>query len=136
MSYNVREHSYVVGGLGVTGQACVRFLLKHNANVKAFDTRQTVTLPDDIETALAGKVTTDTLDAAYFEGIDTLVLSPGLSLNLAQVKLAKQCGVEVIGDVELFARLNQTLSTPKRVMEVIEIQIHLQLSLFSNLELN
>ena len=118
MSYNVREHSYVVGGLGVTGQACVRFLLKHNANVKAFDTRQAVNLPDDIEKALAGKVTTDTLDAAYFEGIDTLVLSPGLSLNLAQVKLAKQCGVEVIGDVELFARLNQTLSTPKRVVGI------------------
>ena len=39
MSYNVREHSYVVGGLGVTGQACVRFLLQKQATVKAFDTR-------------------------------------------------------------------------------------------------
>ena len=118
MSYNVREHSYVVGGLGVTGQACVRFLLKHYANVKAFDTRHTVTLPDDLQQVMAAKVTTETLDANYFEGVDTLVLSPGLSTDLEQVQLAKQCGVEVIGDIELFARLNHALPTPKRVVGI------------------
>ena len=32
MSYNVREHSYVVGGLGVTGQACVRFFFAKAGN--------------------------------------------------------------------------------------------------------
>jgi UDP-N-acetylmuramoylalanine--D-glutamate ligase len=118
MSYNVREHSYVVGGLGVTGQACVRFLLKHYANVKAFDTRHTVTLPDDLQQVMAAKVTTETLDANYFEGVDTLVLSPGLSTDLVQVQLAKQCGVEVIGDIELFARLNHALPTPKSVVGI------------------
>ena len=44
MSYNVREHSYVVMVSSVTGQACVRFLLQKQATVKAFDTRANFTL--------------------------------------------------------------------------------------------
>ncbi|MEE3027187.1 MAG: UDP-N-acetylmuramoyl-L-alanine--D-glutamate ligase, partial [Pseudomonadota bacterium] len=129
MSYNVREHSYVVGGLGVTGQACVRFLLQKQATVKAFDTRANFTLvtdPDsdldtDMQAFMAEKVTCNALSEDYFDGVDTLVLSPGLALNIEQVALAQKCGVEVIGDVELFARLNASTSgaTPaKRVVGI------------------
>lgn len=129
MSYNVREHSYVVGGLGVTGQACVRFLLQKQAKVKAFDTRANFTLvtdPDsdidtDMQAFMAEKVTCTALSEDYFDGVDTLVLSPGLALNIEQVALAQKCGVEVIGDVELFARLNASTSgaTPaKRVVGI------------------
>ncbi|MCG7653086.1 UDP-N-acetylmuramoyl-L-alanine--D-glutamate ligase [Alteromonas sp. Cnat2-8] len=129
MSYNVREHSYVVGGLGVTGQACVRFLLQKQATVKAFDTRANFTLvtdPDsdldtDMQAFMADKVTCTALSEDYFDGVDTLVLSPGLALNIEQVALAQKCGVEVIGDVELFARLNASTSgaTPaKRVVGI------------------
>ncbi|WP_333969665.1 UDP-N-acetylmuramoyl-L-alanine--D-glutamate ligase [Alteromonas mediterranea] len=129
MSYNVREHSYVVGGLGVTGQACVRFLLQKQATVKAFDTRANFTLvtdPDsdldtDMQAFMAEKVTCTALSEDYFDGVDTLVLSPGLALNIEQVALAQKCGVEVIGDVELFARLNTSTrgATPaKRVVGI------------------
>ncbi|AMJ99390.1 UDP-N-acetylmuramoylalanine--D-glutamate ligase [Alteromonas macleodii] len=129
MSYNVREHSYVVGGLGVTGQACVRFLLQKQATVKAFDTRANFTLvtdPDsdldtDMQAFMAEKVTCTALSEDYFDGVDTLVLSPGLALDIEQVALAQKCGVEVIGDVELFARLNASTSgaTPaKRVVGI------------------
>lgn len=118
MSYNVREHSYVVGGLGVTGQACVRFLLQHEASVKAFDTREHLTLPNDLVSALEGKLTTNPLTESYFEGVDTLVLSPGLAVDIEQVTIAKSCGVEVIGDVELFARLNRELGSPKHVVGI------------------
>ena len=55
MSYNVREHSYVVGGLGVTGQACVRFFLQKQATVKAFDTRANFTLVTDPDSDLDSK---------------------------------------------------------------------------------
>lgn len=125
MSYNVREHSYVVGGLGVTGQACVRFLLQKQATVKAFDTRANFNAPagldTDMQAFMAEKVTCTALSEDYFDGVDTLVLSPGLALNIEQVALAQKCGVEVIGDVELFARLNASTSgaTPaKRVVGI------------------
>lgn len=111
MTYNVREQSYVVGGLGITGQACVRFLLQQGASVKAFDTRPTASstmasMPEAMQVSMKGKIETASLSAAFFDNVDTLVLSPGLSPDIEQVKLAKQCGVEVIGDIELFARLN------------------------------
>ena len=104
MTYNVRAHSYVVGGLGVTGQACVRFLKQQGAKVKAFDTRDTF----NVSVPLNICVTTGSLPRDFFVGVDTLVLSPGLPLDIEQVIHAKACGVEVIGDVELFARLNTT----------------------------
>ncbi|WP_421712171.1 UDP-N-acetylmuramoyl-L-alanine--D-glutamate ligase [Alteromonas abrolhosensis] len=129
MSYNVREHSYVVGGLGVTGQACVRFLLQKQATVKAFDTRANFTLatgPDsdldtDMQAFMAEKVTCNALSEDYFDGVDTLVLSPGLALNIEQVALAQKCGVEVIGDVELFARLNASTSSATPAKRVVGI---------------
>lgn len=129
MSYNVREHSYVVGGLGVTGQACVRFLLQKQATVKAFDTRANFTLvtdPDsdldtDMQAFMAEKVTRNALSEDYFDGVDTLVLSPGLALNIEQVVLAQKCGVEVIGDVELFARLNASTSSATPAKRVVGI---------------
>jgi UDP-N-acetylmuramoylalanine--D-glutamate ligase len=104
MTYNVRAHSYVVGGLGLTGQACVRFLKQQGAKVKAFDTRDTF----NVSAPLNICVTTGSFPRDFFAGVDTLVLSPGLSLDIEQVIHAKACGVEVIGDVELFARLNST----------------------------
>lgn len=104
MTYNVRAHSYVVGGLGITGQACVRFLTSNGAKVKAFDTRDTATVSEPLNV----EITTGSLPDTFFDGIDTLVLSPGLPLNIAQVEQARAAGVEVIGDVELFARVNQT----------------------------
>ncbi|MFZ8198465.1 UDP-N-acetylmuramoyl-L-alanine--D-glutamate ligase [Alteromonas portus] len=129
MSYNVREHSYVVGGLGVTGQACVRFLLQQKATVKAFDTRANFTLatdPDsdidtDMQAFMAEKVTCSALSEDYFEGVDTLVLSPGLALNIEPVALAQECGVEVIGDVELFARLNASTNSATPAQRVVGI---------------
>ncbi|CAI4155614.1 UDP-N-acetylmuramoylalanine--D-glutamate ligase [Alteromonas macleodii] len=129
MSYNVREHSYVVGGLGVTGQACVRFLLQKQATVKAFDTRANFTLvtdPDsdldtDMQAFMAEKVTCTALSEDYFDGVDTLVLSPGLALDIEQVALAQKCGVEVIGDVELFARLNASTSDATPAKRVVGI---------------
>ncbi len=129
MSYNVREHSYVVGGLGVTGQACVRFLLQKQATVKAFDARANFTLvtdPDsdldtDMQAFMAEKVTCTALSEDYFDGVDTLVLSPGLALDIEQVALAQKCGVEVIGDVELFARLNASTSDATPAKRVVGI---------------
>ena len=105
MSFNIRSHSYVVGGLGVTGQACVRFLLENGASVKAFDTRllnpaqcNAMELPIDIASS--------PLSTHYFDGVDTLILSPGLSPDIPEAQLACRAGVEIIGDVELFARIN------------------------------
>ncbi|BFT29463.1 UDP-N-acetylmuramoyl-L-alanine--D-glutamate ligase [Alteromonas sp. D210916BOD_24] len=119
MAYHIHEHSYVVGGLGVTGQACVRFLLAQHAKVKAFDTRPTFSLPEDLLATMQDDVVTASeVTKAYFNGVDTLILSPGLAPTIEQVALAKECGVEVIGDIELFARLNRSARHPKKLVGI------------------
>ena len=70
---------------------------------------------------MAEKVTCTALSEDYFDGVDTLVLSPGLALNIEQVALAQKCGVEVIGDVELFARLNASTSDATPAKRVVGI---------------
>ena len=107
----------------------MRFLLQKQATVKAFDTRANFTLvtdPDsdldtDMQAFMAEKVTCTALSEDYFDGVDTLVLSPGLALNIEQVALAQKCGVEVIGDVELFARLNASTSDATPAKRVVGI---------------
>lgn len=107
MTYLVSEHRYVVCGLGLTGQACVRFLLEQNAYVKAFDTRENLALKNADDLASIG-VLFGQPNASFFDDVDTLILSPGVSPLAPAVQEAKRCGLEIIGDVELFARLNKT----------------------------
>lgn len=93
----------VVAGLGLTGQACLRFLLRQGVNVKAWDSRDTARLPDDITVELTRSDVPDN----YFDNVSELVVSPGLSLAHPIVARAKAADVTVIGDVELFARYNK-----------------------------
>ena len=101
---NLAAKNWVVAGLGVTGRASVDFLARSGAQVKCWDTRETLVIPEDFchEVAL-GKV-----EDSYWEGVDILVLSPGISPQLDDIQRALAHGVEVIGDVELYARVNQT----------------------------
>ncbi len=92
-----------VFGLGSSGLATCRALAAGGARVIAFDDA-----PQKVaEAAAAGFVTAD-LHAAAWPGIDALVLSPGVPLTHPAphwaAALAQAAGVEVIGDIELFAR--------------------------------
>lgn len=94
----------VVAGLGMTGQSVVRFLTETGASVKVWDTRPDARVPDNITVP----VTAGEVPPGYWENVDTLVLSPGISPSHPSVKSAALSGVEVIGDIELFARLSRT----------------------------
>jgi len=90
-------------GLGVTGQSCVRFLLPRQAKIFAFDTREQLSL----DWAKGVELHLGNLDVELLKSMDMLLLSPGLPLSLPEIQQAKEAGVEVIGDIELFARFNQ-----------------------------
>ena len=98
---NSAQH-IVVAGLGLTGQACVRFLTAQQVKVSAWDTRENLNVPDTVQVP----VTLGEPPATFWSDVDLLILSPGINPQLPAVQLALRAGVEVIGDVELFARLN------------------------------
>jgi UDP-N-acetylmuramoylalanine--D-glutamate ligase len=103
----IKNKQITVLGLGVTGLGIVRFLLSHGLAPKVVDSRAT---PPGIDWLKEHAPTLDThfgnLDDAELCLSDMIIISPGLSLKIPAVANAINAGVEVIGDVELFARIN------------------------------
>lgn len=92
-----------VVGLGVSNISVVAYLIGHDlAKLSVFDTRlnppYVEQLPRGIDLRL-GPLSVDTL-----KEYDLLVVSPGLNINEGALKEARDLGVKVVGDVELFAK--------------------------------
>ncbi len=84
-------------GLGISGKSAVSFLLNQNYQVFGIDDKL-----DTFEDPFNGKVKLKkNLD---FNGIDLLVVSPGVPLSHQMIQCALQEGVEVIGEIELACR--------------------------------
>ena len=92
-------------GLGVTGLSCAKFLVQHDIDVAIMDTRE---FPPSL-TVLQHEypeviVKTGGLDVDWMKQADMIVLSPGVDPRLPEIVAAKSAGVEMVGDIELFAR--------------------------------
>jgi UDP-N-acetylmuramoylalanine--D-glutamate ligase len=97
-------HSVVVG-IGKTGASCLRYLSKRGVAVSATDTRRAPPglaelggLANSLDLRLGG------FDLSLLEGASQLLMSPGVSLDEPIALAARERGIEVLGDVELFAR--------------------------------
>lgn len=102
---NYAGRKALVVGLGDTGLACVRWLVRHGAQVRAVDTRAQAPHADRLraehpEVAIA----LGQLDMADFAWADLVVVSPGVPLATPEIQRAMAAGRDVVGDVELFAR--------------------------------
>jgi UDP-N-acetylmuramoylalanine--D-glutamate ligase len=95
----------VVVGLGRTGLSCARYLAARGTEVAITDSRAE---PPELKNlgALAARVTLrlGAFDARLLEGAQQIVVSPGVSLREPIVREAEARGVEVLGDIEIFAR--------------------------------
>jgi UDP-N-acetylmuramoylalanine--D-glutamate ligase len=100
-----------VFGLGASGTASARALLAGGANVAAWDDSAA-----GREAALHDGLPLVDLAAADWSDFSALVLAPGVPLTHPAphwtVVKARQSGVEIIGDIELFAR-ERALRAPK-----------------------
>ncbi|KTF15175.1 UDP-N-acetylmuramoyl-L-alanine--D-glutamate ligase [Pseudoalteromonas sp. H105] len=103
----IKTKHITVLGLGVTGLGIVRFLLSHNIAPTVVDSRQS---PPGIDWLQSNAPELNThfgdLSRANLSTADIIIISPGLSLTIPAVAGAISAGVEVIGDIELFSRLN------------------------------
>ena len=95
----------LVLGLGDTGLACIRWLSSRGADVRAADSRAA---PPGLGEVRSGYPQVDarpgSLDKTLLEGMDTVVASPGLALREPVLQAAARRGIEILGDVEIFAR--------------------------------
>ncbi|MGD2074165.1 MAG: UDP-N-acetylmuramoyl-L-alanine--D-glutamate ligase [Gammaproteobacteria bacterium] len=96
----------LVVGLGATGLSCARFLARRGVEVAVTDSREQPPalatmqreLPD-IALFLGG------FDRDAFVRAQRIVVSPGVSRQEPLLLEAERRGVEIIGDIELFARV-------------------------------
>ena len=90
--------NYAVLGLARSGMATVECLLASGAQVTAWDRQQ---IPRD---KLAGRCTLADPMEIELAGFDGIVVSPGVPLNTHPLAAkAREAGVPIIGDIELFA---------------------------------
>jgi UDP-N-acetylmuramoylalanine--D-glutamate ligase len=101
---------YAVLGLARSGLATVEALLASGAKVTAWDDKEEAraTAPSGVE--LEDFVGSD------LSRFDSIVVTPGLPLNRHPIATrAREAGVEIIGDIELFARARPELPPHKVV---------------------
>jgi UDP-N-acetylmuramoylalanine--D-glutamate ligase len=95
----------VVVGLGKTGASCLRYLARHGVPAAATDSRPSPPglrelgdLARTLDIRLGG------FDLSLLDGASQLLMSPGVSLDEPIAREARARGIEVVGDIELFAR--------------------------------
>ena len=105
-SKTLQDLNYLVVGLGVTGFSVADYLLRHGYRCRIQDTRDLPPFLGRLQERFpafdftAGQLTPELIDWA-----DALIVSPGLSARHPDLLDAAEHGKQVIGDIELFARL-------------------------------
>lgn len=108
-----RDGLTLIVGLGETGVAAARWCARWGATLRVVDTRTEPAGLHDLRTALNlqdidFRFGEDALSGDVLEGVSSLVLSPGLALTAEPVRQllrrAHDRGVDVVGEIELFAR--------------------------------
>lgn len=97
----IAKHIAIIG-LGATGLSCVNFFRKKNIAVTVFDTREVPPGKDQLDATT--KLISGPLSVQLLCQYDCLVVSPGIAIATPAIVAAIKSGVEVIGDIELFAR--------------------------------
>ena len=101
---------YAVYGLARSGLATAGALIASGAKVTAWDAKE------EARASAPAGVTLANLDEADLRQFDSLIVTPGLPLNRHPIaERARNAGVEIIGDIELFARARPELPPHKVV---------------------
>ncbi len=105
MGSREQNSSTLVVGLGMTGLSVVQYLRAQGQSVSIADrSRRPANLArldsaDSVVEFRGGE-----FDSDWFCGFSRIVVSPGVALDQPAIVAAKSAGVDVIGDVELYAR--------------------------------
>lgn len=101
----MQKTDYVVVGLGQTGIACAKYLLKQGFSVAVTDSRMDPPgLAELKQIAPNIEVECGALSEKLIQQADCLVMSPGVSLQEDVIAKAIKNGMPFVGDIELFSR--------------------------------
>lgn len=96
----------IVVGLGRTGLSCARYLHAHGVPFVVTDSRES---PPELSAlhkiAPSAEVLTGGFAMSLLDAANQIVVSPGVSLREPFMREARARGLEIVGDIELFARV-------------------------------
>ena len=103
------DHTVLVLGLGESGLAIARWVGARGATLRVADTRAAPPMLDALRSELpAAQFRGDPFDPSLLDGVNLVALSPGLSPTYSAaaplVTAARERGLQVVGEIELFAR--------------------------------
>jgi len=93
----------LIVGLGASGTSAARFVHTHGGSLRIVDSRAR---PPGIDAVanLGAEIITESLDARWLDGVQRVILSPGLSIDLPICAAARERGIAIVNDIEIFAR--------------------------------
>ena len=101
----IRNRRVAVLGLGATGLSAARWAARHGARVSVADTRSDPPRAAQLRAELPQiPIATGPITEGTLAGAELIVISPGLAKDQAPIRDAVARGVELVGDIELFAR--------------------------------
>jgi UDP-N-acetylmuramoylalanine--D-glutamate ligase len=101
----LKNRRVVVLGLGMTGLSAAGWAARQGARVSVADTRADPPCAPQLRAGLPQiQLTTGPITDATLSGAQMLIISPGLAPDQPAIRAAVDQGVELVGDVELFAR--------------------------------
>jgi len=99
------KHTLVLG-LGASGMSMARWLNARGASVRVADSREAPPFAQKLHDELpAVELHTGPFRAESFADVDLVAISPGVPLAEPLVRAAVERGIDVAGDIELFARI-------------------------------
>ncbi|MDP6391628.1 MAG: UDP-N-acetylmuramoyl-L-alanine--D-glutamate ligase [Arenicellales bacterium] len=99
----------LVLGLGQTGYSCVQYLDAQGVSVTVMDSREKPPYLEHLSREFPHvELHAGSFDREIAAQTEVLVMSPGVSLREPALREAIDSGVEVIGDIELFARASKS----------------------------
>ena len=95
----------LVLGLGETGLSALRWLRAQGAKLSVADTREAAPGLDVVKSEMPDvQIHLGAFDAETLKKADLIVSSPGIALSEPALQASIHAGVQVVGDVELFAQ--------------------------------
>ncbi|MDR2508131.1 MAG: UDP-N-acetylmuramoyl-L-alanine--D-glutamate ligase [Candidatus Accumulibacter sp.] len=117
---NLEGKHIFVAGLGESGLAMAKWLIRQGARVCVTDTRQSPPKAEALRAA-APEVELrigDFSEADTFTGADVVAISPGIPVKTPSVEAARASGIPVVSEIELFAQAIRQVAPLSRVIAI------------------
>jgi UDP-N-acetylmuramoylalanine--D-glutamate ligase len=111
-------------GLGESGLAMARWLARASWQLRVADTRAEPPMLEQLRLQVPqAQFVAGSFEIEQLEGVDLLAVSPGLSIHTEPVrsllKAAQQRAIDVVGEIELFARALQQLRRERSYAPIV-----------------